>query len=252
MSGIAEAGALRKAAWRLLPLLCLLYIFNILNRSSLGFARVRMEKDLRLAQDVFDLGYGIFYVGYLAFQVPANLLLPRVGARRWIALLLVAWGLVSCATLMVTGPTSLYLVRILLGVAQAGFFPGIILYLTYWFPDRERARVISLFMMAIAIAGIVGHPVHGAIIKSLLGHAGMSGWQWLFLLEAIPTVLLGFVVLLYLPDGPKEARWLTSGEGDWLSRRLDQESQARQKRDRGNLLLAMIDLRVWLLIGVYF
>src|SRR5262245_6582737 len=141
MSVIPDPGVLRKAAWHLLPLLCLLYIVNLLNRSNVGFASLTMDEALKLTDAESSFAYGIFYFGYLAFQVPANLLLPRVGARRWIALLLVAWGLVSCSTMFADGPVSLYLIRILLGVAQAGFFPGIILYLTFWFPDRERARI---------------------------------------------------------------------------------------------------------------
>lgn len=253
MSALPDPGVLRKAAWRLLPLLCLLYIFNILNRSNVGFAApLGMDEALRINSHESSLAYGIFYFGYLAFQLPANLFLPRVGARRWIALLLVCWGVVSCATMLTTGPWSLYLMRILLGVAQAGFFPGIILYLTFWFPDRERARVISLFMMANAIAGIVGNPLHGAIMKELDGKLGLADWQWLFLLEGIPTVLLGVVVLLFLPDGPEQALWLRTEERDWIRARLGQEEQSRQKRDGGSLLRAVLDVRVWLLIGVYF
>ncbi len=251
MSVLPDPGVLRKAAWRLLPLLCLLYIFNILNRSNVGFAGLTMQKDLGISEAAFDFGYGIFYFGYLAFQMPANLLLPRVGARRWIALLLIVWGMVSSATMLVTGRATLYTMRILLGVAQAGFFPGIILYLTYWFPNRERARVISFFMMANAIAGAGGNPLSGAIMQHLNGAAGLSGWQWLFLLEGLPTVLLGFVVLLFLPDRPERAGWLSANERDWLRDRLGREEQARQQRDGGNLLRAMTDYQVWLLIGVY-
>jgi ACS family tartrate transporter-like MFS transporter len=251
MSVISDSRVLRKAAWRLLPLLCLLYILNILNRSNFGFARLTMEGALDLSKFESSLAYGIFYIGYLAFQVPANMLLPRVGARRWIALLLVAWGVVSCATMFVTGPTSLYLMRILLGVAQAGFFPGIILYLTFWFPDRERARVIALFMMANAIAGLVGNPISGAIMKYMRNEPGVSDWQWLFLLEGLPTVLFGAVVLLVLPDGPERASWLRAEERDWLRQRLGPEEEARQKRHNGNLLQAMLDVQVWLFIVVY-
>jgi ACS family tartrate transporter-like MFS transporter len=252
MSDLAEVRALRKAAWRLLPLLCVLYICNLLNRSNVGFARVTMDEALDLSASQSSFAYGVFYFGYLVFQVPANLLLPRVGARRWIALLMVCWGLVSCATMLASGPVSLYLLRILLGIAQAGFFPGIILYLTFWFPNRERARVISLFMMANAIAGMVGNPLHGAIMQGLESEAGLAGWQWLFVLESIPTILLAFVVLFLLPDGPAQAHWLTAEESDRLRERISQEGQAQQTRDRGSLLLALVDVRVWLLIAVYF
>jgi ACS family tartrate transporter-like MFS transporter len=252
MSITPDPGVLRKAAWRLLPFLCLLYILNILNRTNVGFAALTMRQELGIREEAFDLAYGIFYFGYLAFQLPANLLLPYVGARRWIALLLVFWGLVSIATLSVTGPISLDLMRILLGIAQAGFFPGIILYLTYWFPNRERARVIALFMMANAIAGVVGNPIHGAIMKEFKGSAGLSGWQWLFLLEGIPTVLMGAVVLFYLPNSPAQASWLKEDERDWLRQRLEPEEQARRQAHGGNLSRALRDVRVWQLIAVYF
>jgi ACS family tartrate transporter-like MFS transporter len=252
MSPAVEAAALRKATWRLVPFLCLLYVFNILDRGNVGFARLTMREDLGLSEAVFNLGYGIFYLGYLVFEVPANLLLRRVGARRWIARIMVSWGLVSCATLVVTGPGSFYAVRILLGVAEAGFFPGIILYLTYWFPARERARVTAYFMLAIALSGIVGNPLSGAIMQYLDGAGGLRGWQWLFLLEGAPSVLLGFAVLFALPDGPEQARWLTDEERAALTARLRQEEQHRARRHAGDLLRAAVDGRVWLLICLYF
>jgi ACS family tartrate transporter-like MFS transporter len=245
------ASALRKAAGRLLPFLALLYIFNILDRSNVGFARLTMQRDLGLSQAAFDLGYGIFYFGYLAFEVPANLLLRRVGARRWIARIMVSWGLVSCATMFVTDVWSFYAVRILLGVAEAGFFPGIIFYLTNWFPDRERARVIALFMTAIAFSGVVGNPLSGAIMQYLHGEWGLAGWQWLFLLEGLPSVLLGLVVLVYLPDGPAQARWLSAAEREALMRRLEQDER-RAGPSHAGLAQAARSGVVWLLIAVYF
>lgn len=243
---------LRKVAWRLVPFLCLLYIFNILDRSNVGFARLTMQDDLGMKEAVFDLGYGIFYLGYLAFEVPANLLLRRVGARLWMARIMVTWGLVSCATMAVTGPVGFYLVRILLGVAEAGFFPGIILYLTFWFPARERAKVTAYFMMAIPMAGIIGNPISGAILEYLDGAAGLKGWQWLFLIEGLPSVLLGFLVLFCLADGPQQARWLSESERSWLVGHLSREEGYRQQRHGGDLLRAMMAGRVWLLIGLYF
>ncbi|MFO0926727.1 MAG: MFS transporter [Gemmataceae bacterium] len=246
------ADVLRRTAWRLLPFLCLLYIFNILDRMNVGFARLTMQEDLGMTQAVFDLGYGIFYFGYLAFEVPANLLLRRVGARRWIARIMITWGLVSCATMLITGPVGFYAIRILLGVAEAGFFPGIVLYLTYWFPSRERARMMALFMMAIAAAGIFGNPLSGAIMQYLDGAGGLRGWQWLFLVEGLPSVLLGIVVLAVLPDGPHQARWLTGDERSWLIDHLDGEERARREKHGGDLLAALIDPRVWLLILLYF
>jgi ACS family tartrate transporter-like MFS transporter len=244
--------ALSKVRSRLLPFLCLLYIFNILDRSNVGFARLTMQTDLRMSEAVFNLGYGIFYFGYLVFEVPANLLLRRLGARRWIARIMISWGLVSCATLAVTGPGSFYAVRILLGVAEAGFFPGIILYLTYWFPARERARAMALFMTAISLAGVLGNPLSGAIMEYLEGWGGLTGWQWLFLWEGMPSVLLGVVVLFYLPDGPEQAPWLTPDERARLLDQLRAEEQERLRHQGPDLGAALVDRRVWLLICVYF
>jgi ACS family tartrate transporter-like MFS transporter len=242
----------RKVTWRLVPFLALLYIFNILDRANVGFARLTMQDDLGMSQRVFDLGFGIFYFGYLVFEVPANLLLRRFGARRWLARIMVTWGLVTCATLAVTGPVSFYAVRILLGVAEAGFFPGIILYLTYWFPSRERVRVMAYFMTAISLAGVLGNPFSGAVMEYLDGAAGLTGWQWLFLCEGLPSVALGVMVFFYLPDGPRQARWLTPAERAWLQERMDQEEQYRRQRHGADLRHALTDRRVWLLIAVYF
>jgi ACS family tartrate transporter-like MFS transporter len=250
-SHMLGAAVLRKVAWRLLPFLCLLYLFNIIDRANVGFARVRMEDDLKMSSDAFSFGYGIFYFGYLVFEVPANLLLHRIGARRWIARIMISWGLVTCATLAVTGVWSFYGVRILLGIAEAGFFPGIVLYLTFWFPARERARAMAVFMMASALAGVIGNPISGAVMQFLDGVAGLKGWQWIFLAEGLPSVLLGIVVLYYLPNSPARARWLTHTERDWLVGRLEAEDQTRRQHHVADLLHALIDRRVWMLVGVY-
>lgn len=244
--------ALRKVARRLIPTLCILYIFNILDRANVGFARLTMQDDLRMSKEVFDFGFGMFYVGYLLFEVPSNLLLRRVGARRWIARIMISWGLVSCLTMFVRDAWSFYLVRILLGVAEAGFFPGIILYLTYWFPARERARMSAYFMMAISLASVFGNPVSGAIMQYLHGTAGLQGWQWLFLLEGIPSVVLGFATLYLLTDRPEDAHWLDPGERAWLVTTMRHEEQDRQQRHGADRLRAMLDWRVWLLIAIYF
>ncbi len=251
-SAVDGSWVLRKTAWRLVPFLCLLYVLNILDRGNVGFARLTMQKNLKLSQAVFDLGYGIFYVGYLAFEVPANLLLLRFGARLWIARIMISWGFVSAATMLVTGPVGFYGVRILLGVAEAGFFPGIILYLTYWFPARERARVVAWFMTAIALSGIFGNSLSGAIMYGMDGTAGLEGWQWLFLLEGIPSVVVGIVVLFYLPDGPAQATWLSPTECAWLEGELAREERERRERHGPDRLAALLDWRVWLLIVVYF
>jgi ACS family tartrate transporter-like MFS transporter len=243
---------LGKVARRLLPFLFLLYVVNILDRVNVGFARLQMLDDLHLDEDVYALGAGIFYVGYLAFEVPSNLILSRVGARRWLARIMVSWGLITCAMMAVTGPWGFYALRVLLGVAEAGFFPGVILYLTYWFPARERARAVAFFMAASPLTGALGSPLSGAIMQHLDSVGGLRGWQWLFLLEGAPAVLLGFVVLRYLTDRPEQADWLTPDERALLAAQLAWEEKGREPRHGRPLLEALTAPRVWLLILLYF
>jgi ACS family tartrate transporter-like MFS transporter len=246
-----EQVTLRKVAWKLVPFLCLLYVFNILDRANLGFARLGMQDDLDMSQEMFDLGYGLFYIGYLLFEVPSNLLLRRVGARRWIARIMISWGLISCLTMFVYDVASFYAIRILLGVAEAGFFPGIILYLSYWFPDRERAKMTAYFMMAIALASVFGNPLSGLIMHYLDGAWNLYAWQWLFLLEGIPSILLGTVVFFKLVDGPAQAEWLAPDERNWLVERMQREERDRQETHGADRLGALLDWRVWLLIAIY-
>lgn len=247
-----EKITLKKVAWRLVPFICVLYVLNILDRANLGFARLQMQDDLNLSEAMFDLGYGIFYIGYLIFELPSNLLLHRVGARRWIARIMISWGLVSCCTLFVWDQWSFYGVRVLLGVAEAGFFPGIILYLSYWFPQRERAKMTAFFMLAIGLASVFGNPISGLIMQHLDAVAGLHGWQWLFLLEGLPSIVLGFGVFYYLTDYPKDATWLSSEQRDWLVGRMRQEEEDRQQRHHADRLSALLQWRVWLLIAIYF
>ncbi len=247
-----ESATLKKVAWRLIPFVCVLYVFNILDRANLGFARLQMQDDLRLTEEMFNLGYGIFYIGYLLFEMPSNLLLRRVGARRWIARIMVSWGLISCCMMFVRDQWSFYALRVLLGIAEAGFFPGIILYLSYWFPDRERAKMTAFFMLAIGLASVFGNPLSGLIMQYLDTIAGLHGWQWLFLLEGIPSVFLGFVVLVYLTDYPRDATWLSTEERGWLVARMQREEQERLDRHKADRLAALLQWRVWLLIGIYF
>jgi ACS family tartrate transporter-like MFS transporter len=247
-----QRSALRKATRRLVPFLFLLYVVNILDRVNVGFARLQMLDDLGLGEGVYAFGAGIFYVGYLLFEVPSNLILARVGARRWIGRILISWGLITCAMAAVRGPWSFYALRVLLGFAEAGFFPGVILYLTYWFPARERARTVAWFMTGSPVAGAVGGPVSGAILR-YMDHVGdLRGWQWLFLLEGAPAVLLGFVTLRFLTDRPAQAAWLTAAERNWLADRMADEEAARAARHGLTSLGALADLRVWLLILLYF
>src|SRR5215210_257010 len=181
---------LAKITWRLIPFMFILYIVAYLDRVNVGFAALQMNKDLGLSDAVYGLGAGIFFIGYFLFEIPSNLILERVGARIWIARIMLTWGVISAAMMFVTGPVSFYVLRFMLGLAEAGFFPGMILYLTYWFPARERARRVALFMTAIPLAGVIGSPLSGLLL-SLDGLAGLQGWQIMFLLEGIPAVILG-------------------------------------------------------------
>jgi ACS family tartrate transporter-like MFS transporter len=240
---------------RLLPFLFLLYMVNILDRGNVGFARLTMLKDLGLegprGEEVFALGASIFYIGYLVFEVPSNLILHRVGARAWIGRIMISWGIISAAMLLIRGPWSFYGLRFLLGVAEAGFFPGIILYLSYWFPARERARAVALFMTASPLAGVLGNPISGALLQYANGAAGLAGWQWLFLVEGIPAVLLGVCAWFYLTDRPEQARWLTPPERDWLAARLSGEARRREEHHGLTRLAALGNPRVCLLVVLY-
>src|ERR1043166_5522549 len=208
---LSEPAILSKITRRLIPFMFLLYIVSYLDRINVGFAALQLNEALKFDPVVFGLGAGIFFIGYFIFEVPSNLIMERVGARIWIARILVTWGIVSSAMMFVTGPLTFYILRFLLGVAEAGFFPGMILYLTYWFPAAARGRAVARFMTATAMAGVIGGPLSGLRLK-MDGVAGLQGWQWLFLVEGIPAVVLGFVTLVYLPDRPKNAAWLSIDE----------------------------------------
>lgn len=247
-----ERSTLRAVTWRLIPFLCFLYILNILDRANVGFARLAMQGDLGLSESAFDLGYGMFYVGYILFEVPSNLLMRRVGAKVWIARIMITWGLVSAAMLFARDVWTFYLLRILLGVAEAGFFPGIILYLSDWFPDRERAKVTAFFMLAISLSNVLGNPLSGWIMDTFDGALGLHDWQWLFLLEGIPTSLTGFAVLWYLDNGPRDARWLSDEQRQWLIHRMESEDTQRREVHGASHWSAMLQSRVWILIAIYF
>jgi ACS family tartrate transporter-like MFS transporter len=242
---------IRKATWRLIPFLFVLYVVAYLDRVNVGFAALQMNEALGFNAATYGLGAGIFFLGYFLFEIPSNLILQRVGARFWIARIMVTWGLVAIAMALVQNEPTFYLLRFLLGVAEAGFFPGIILYLTYWFPAEERAKTVALFMTAVAISGVVGGPISGLLL-SMHGFAGLDGWHWLFLLEGLPAVVLGVVVWFYLPDGPRHARWLAPAEQEWLEGRLAQERAQLGPHAGHTLREAMSSGRVWLLCLVYF
>jgi ACS family tartrate transporter-like MFS transporter len=251
MTEVSPQDVLRKVTWRLIPFIFLLYVVNILDRVNVGFARLTMLADLEMSETAYALGAGLFYIGYLLFEVPSNLIMNRTGARRWIGRIMVSWGIISCAMLLVRGPWSFYALRLLLGIAEAGFFPGIILYLTYWFPARQRARAVSCFMTGSPLVGIIQGPLSGGILEYLDGAGGLAGWQWLFLLEGAPAVFLGFVVLFYLTDRPAQANWLSAEERDWLAQEMAQEECQRRAHGLSSFR-ALADGRVWLLILLYF
>lgn len=252
MSQDLERSTLRIVSLRIVPFIGLLYILNILDRTNVGFARLQMQDDLGLSQATFDFGYGMFYVGYVLFEVPSNLLMRRVGARLWIARIMISWGLISAATMFASDIWSFYGLRVLLGIAEAGFFPGIILYLSYWFPDRQRAKMTAFFMMAIGLASVFGNPLSGWIMDRLDGEFGLHGWQWLFILEGLPASLVGIVILFYLNNSPREARWLSDKQRSWLVGRLAEEERVRLEQHGPDRLQAMLQPRVWLLIAIYF
>jgi D-galactonate transporter len=248
-----ETAVFRKVTLRLLPFLFLLYVINLIDRTNIGIARLQMVDEQQLmTEEAYGLGAGIFYVGYLLFEVPSNLILLRMGARAWIARILVTWGLISTAMMFVTGPWSFFALRVLLGVAEAGFFPGIIYYLSDWFPARARARAVAKFMLGGVIAGMVGNPLSGFILEHMDEIGGLWGWQWVFLLEGLPAVVLGFVTLAFLRDRPDQARWLSEEEKTWLAQQLHEEKKQHTPGRSHSLRAAIADPRVWLLIAVYF
>jgi ACS family tartrate transporter-like MFS transporter len=248
---VDSASVLSRTRRRLLPLLIVLFIVSYLDRVNVSFAKLTMNSALGIDDAVYAFGAGIFFIGYFLFEVPSNLILERVGARRWIARIMITWGLVSGATAAVSGGNSFIAMRLLLGMAEAGFFPGIILYLTYWFPETERARVIGLFMVGIPLTGLIGSPVSSELL-GLDGWLGLQGWQWLLLIEALPAIVFGAACLVMLPDGPKQASWLTAPERQWLADTLAAERAAVQKVGRSSLRAAFTSGRVWALALVYF
>jgi ACS family tartrate transporter-like MFS transporter len=242
------ASVLAKARRRLIPFLFLLYIVAYLDRINVGFAALQMNQALGFSATVYGFGAGIFFLGYVLFEIPSNVILARVGARLWIARIMITWGLVSSAMMFVRNAQGFYILRLLLGVAEAGFFPGIIFYLTRWFPARERARTIAAFMTATVMAGAIGGPISGALL-SLNDFGGLAGWQWLFLLEGVPAIVLGVVVLKVLAERPEEATWLTEQERATLAACLREDASAQRHETTRT---ALRNGRTWLLAAVYF
>jgi MFS transporter, ACS family, tartrate transporter len=246
-----ESAVIRRLMWRIIPFVIACYFMSFLNRVNIGFAALTMNKDLGLTSEMFGVGAGIFFVGYVLFGVPSNLLLNRIGARRLVSVMMVVWGVVSGATAFVKGAYSFYIMRFAMGVVEAGFFPGIILYLSFWFPARHRAGATAIFMSAAALSNIVGSPVSGAIME-MNGILKLKGWQWLFLLEAMPTVLLGIAAYFYLTNKPSDASWLTSEQRDWLVDEMARESANKGKSKADSVWSALRNARVLGLGLVYF
>ncbi len=244
-----ERATISRVTRRLMPFLFVLYIANYLDRVNVSFAALQMNRDLGFSGAAYGLGAGIFFLGYCLCQVPSNLLLARVGARRWIAALMVAWGLIASAMMFVQGVASFYTLRFLLGVVEAGFFPGMILYLTYWFPATYRARSVARFMTAIPMAQVVGGPISGALL-GMHGVGGLAGWQWLFLLEGLPSILLGGLVFVYLTERPEQAAWLPAEGKAWLVDQLHRERPATGARPEFGRIVR--DGKVWRLAVLWF
>ncbi|WP_230946343.1 MFS transporter [Burkholderia cepacia] len=256
-SSPADLDALyRRIGWKLMPLLLVAQVLAYLDRVNVGAAKLQMAGDLGLSDTVYGIGAGIFFVGYFLFEVPSNLMLHRVGARVWIARIMVTWGIVSAAAAWVHSPATFYLQRLILGVAEAGFFPGIVLYLTYWFPAHRRGRMTTLFMSATAVAGIVGNMLSGWIMTNLDGFAALSGWQWTFVIEGLPTVVVGLAVHYLLPSRPNDARWLSPEEADAVLRGLDVNAGHAEETQRASRLSAsemvlLTTIYFLLLVGLY-
>jgi MFS family permease len=253
-AGIAQREQLEtttyaKVTARLLPFLFVSYVAAYLDRVNVGFAKLQMLSDLQFSETVYGLGAGIFFIGYFLFEVPSNIIMHKVGARVWIARIMITWAILSGAMIFVSSPTVFYVLRFFLGVAEAGFFPGIVLYLTYWFPAQRRSRMNALFMIGIPIAGVVGGPLSGWILNALHGSHGLAGWQWLFVVEAIPSLVLGIITIFYLPNSISAASWLSRDE-----KQLLEENIAGDNAGKADHALSGVfgNLRVWLMAAIYF
>src|SRR6267154_4346777 len=246
-----ETSTIRAISWRLIPFLVLAYFFSYLDRVNLGFAALTMNAELKFTPLIFSWGAGIFFIGYFIFEVPSNLALEKFGASRWIARIMVTWGIISALMALVSGVWSFYGLRFLLGIAEAGFFPGIILYLTYWYPAEYRARFLAAFAIAVPSSTVIGAPISGLLL-GLDGAMGLKGWQWLFIIEGVPSVLLGIVTWFYLTDRPAKANWLTADQKAWLSSRLESEIAAKQAAKHLTLGQALCSSKVLTLSLIYF
>ena len=242
---LASDAAYAKVTWRLLPFLFICYVLNFIDRVNISFAHLQFKQDLGVTDASYGLGVGLFFIGYVLLEVPSNLLMQRIGARRTVSRIMVLWGIVSAGMMFVRTPGEFYLARILLGAAEAGFFPGVVLYLTYWYPSARRARITSLLLMAVAVAGVLGGPVSGWIMANLNNTRGLHGWQWLFLLEGIPAAIAGVVAYFYLYDRPTDAKWLTTEERAIIKYNLDADERQKRTVAQHNFLRVLADPRVY-------
>ncbi len=249
LPALDEDALYAKVTWRLIPFLYLCYVAAYLDRVNVGFAKLTMASDLRFSDTVYGLGAGVFFLGYFLFEVPSNLLMHRIGARLTMARIMILWGLISASTMFVSSPGMFYAMRFLLGMAEAGFFPGVVLYLTYWYPAQRRGRAQTLLVTGVAVAGVLGNPVSGWIMESTHGAHGLQGWQWLFLLEGLPSVLLGLLAFRYLDNSVAESKWLTPDERAVLTANIAKEAAEKSTTDA---MHALRDGRVWLLALIYF
>ena len=245
-----EAVVMRKVFWRLMPFLLAAYLIAYIDRVNVGFASLQMNKAVGIDPKTYGLGAGIFFIGYFLLEVPSNLGLEKFGASKWIARIMISWGIISGAFALIGGPTGFLVLRFLLGAAEAGFFPGVILYLTYWFPSEYRAKIVGIFMVAIPVAGLTGSPISGAIL-GMDGVLGLGGWQWVFILEAIPAVLLGFISIFWLTDRPEHAQWLTAEQRNWLTGKLLMEKQRATKVRQLSVWKVLINKHVLIMALVY-
>jgi len=244
-----EEATYRKVAWRLMPLLLACYVIAYLDRVNVGFAKLQMLEDLGFSEVVYGLGAGIFFIGYFIFEVPSNIILHKVGARIWIGRIMITWGLISSSMMFVDTPAMFYVMRFLLGVAEAGFFPGIILYLTYWYPSHRRGRMTAVFMTGIALSGVIGSPLSGAIMKMADGLYDLRGWQWMFLIEGLPSVLFGIIVIIMLDDRVAHAKWLTDEERALLAKNIEADGEHKEEE---SVFKVMASGRVSLCAAIYF